>query len=277
MAQVTDPHTVHGEGPVWIPALGGVAWLDMLAGDILILNADTAAVSRRHLGEVVACLRPRSRGGFIAALEDSFALYDTAGNLEAISKVVEAPGVRFNEGTCDLDGNFLCGTMAYDQATGRGDVFRMTPAAEVEKVIAGVSISNGMQFTRSHGGRYIDSPTGTIERLEIDQGRIIRTPFVHIPADFGMPDGLCMDTEGGTWVAMWGGGHVRRYDADGELDLVIEVPADQVTACTFGGPDLATLYITTSRLGLDDRGGPAGALFAADVDFCGYPPLPFAG
>jgi sugar lactone lactonase YvrE len=59
-----------------------------------------------------------------------------------------------------------------------------------------------------------------------------------------MPDGMTIDAEGGLWVAFWDGWEVRRYAPDGALDVVVRVPAAQVTSCTFGGPNLADLYIT---------------------------------
>ena len=67
------------------------------------------------------------------------------------------------------------------------------------------------------------------------------------------------------------GGAVRRrgrapLHPAGVLDVVVEVPAAQVTACTFGGPRLDQLFITTSREGLGPDDDPlAGLLFRADV------------
>ena len=55
--QVTDAVAYHGEGPVWSPRWGGLRWVDMLAGDVLSL-ADDGTVSRKHVGEVAAALRP---------------------------------------------------------------------------------------------------------------------------------------------------------------------------------------------------------------------------
>ena len=70
-------------------------------------------------------------------------------------------------------------------------------------------------------------------------------------------------------MALFGGAAVHRYSPDGELLAVVPLPAAQVTACTFGGPDLDRLYVTTSREGLDDAARAeqplAGALFAVDV------------
>jgi sugar lactone lactonase YvrE len=89
---------------------------------------------------------------------------------------------------------------------------------------------------------------------------------------------LTVDEEGGVWVALYEGGAVRRYGSDGVLDEVIEVPARKVTACTFGGPDLDELFITTSREGLETGEDPlAGSLFRAEVGVGGLPVREFAG
>src|SRR5699024_7787102 len=79
----------------------------------------------------------------------------------------------------------------------------------------------------------------------------------------GHPDGLCLDAEGNVWVAMHGGSQVLGLDARGAVAQKISVGARQVTACTFGGEDRSTLFITTSR-----ENPPAGEDPAAS------PPVP---
>jgi sugar lactone lactonase YvrE len=99
---------------------------------------------------------------------------------------------------------------------------------------------------------------------------------VHVPD--GKPDGLTVDAAGSVWVALYGGGEVRCYLPDGVLADVVHVPASNVTACTFGGPRLDRLYITTSREGLAPGDEPlAGSLFVADVGVTGRPVREFAG
>jgi sugar lactone lactonase YvrE len=61
---------------------------------------------------------------------------------------------------------------------------------------------------------------------------------------------MTIDADGHIWVAVWDGWSIRRYDPDGRLTRVIDLPVARVTSCTFGGPDLADLYITTARSGL---------------------------
>jgi sugar lactone lactonase YvrE len=93
-----------------------------------------------------------------------------------------------------------------------------------------------------------------------------------------VPDGMALDAEEGIWVAIYGGHAVRRYRQDGTLDAVVELPVDQVTACTFGGPELDELYMTTSRQDLPDDAEPAaGALFHVRPGVRGIPAGTFAG
>lgn len=102
--------------------------------------------------------------------------------------------------------------------------------------------------------------------------------LVTVPAEAGRPDGLTVDAQGGVWVALNNGGAVRRYSPTGVLDEVIELPAKKVTACTFGGPRLDELFITTSRENLEPTEDPlAGSLFRARVDVPGLPAREFAG
>ena len=148
-------------------------------------------------------------------------------------------------------------------------------------VLRDVTISNGLQWTRDGAtALYVDTPTGRIDRFDVDPGAGTfsgRRTFAEV-AGPGLPDGMAIDEEDGVWVALWGGGAVHRYDAAGRLDLVVELPVSQVTACTFGGPDLRTLFITTSRQGVEPGEQPeAGAVFAYEAGVRGAVPHAFAG
>jgi sugar lactone lactonase YvrE len=94
----------------------------------------------------------------------------------------------------------------------------------------------------------------------------------------GAPDGLCVDAEGGVWVARYNGSRVQRHDPDGRITDVVELPCSRPTACCFGGDDLGTLYITTTREGLPEGAEPeAGSLYAVRPGARGLPEHGFAG
>ncbi|HEX5621555.1 MAG TPA: SMP-30/gluconolactonase/LRE family protein [Solirubrobacteraceae bacterium] len=275
--QLTDPVAYHAEGPVWSERWGGLRWVDMLAGDVLTLGAD-GSIDRRHVGTIAAVVRPRRDGGAVIAVERGFLLEDTDGELSELPPVFGDDSVRMNEGGCDPDGRFYCGSMGYDHEPGAGSVYRLDPDHSVHTVLERVTISNGLEWTPD-GSRayYVDTPTHRIDVFDYDRdsGLTGRRPFV---VSGGSPDGLTVDAEGGVWVAFYDGGAVHRYGADGALDEVVEVGARQVTACTLGGANLDELFITTSRERLEPGDDPlAGSLFHANVGVRGRPVREFAG
>ncbi len=277
--QVTDPVTFHGEGPVWYPGWGGLRFVDMLAGDVLRLSAD-GSIERRHVGSVAAAVRPRRGGGAVIGVQRGFALEDPDGTVTALPPLWSDPGVRMNEGGCDPDGRFYCGSMAYDQAPGAASVYRLAPDGSVEVVLEQVTVSNGLEWSPD-GSRayYNDTATFTVSVFDYDAeaGLTNRRTFAELP-DGGRPDGLTVDAEGGVWTAVSNGGAVYRYGPDGVLAEKLSVPARKVTACTFGGERLDQLFITTSQENVDTREDPlAGSLFRAEVGVSGLPVRLFAG
>ena len=275
--QVTAAIAQHGEGPVWSQRWGGLRWVDMKKGEVLSLRRD-GAVNRRKVGSVVAALRPRAFGGAVLALERGFALEEPNGSLTDLGDVWSDDGIRMNDGGCDPDGRFYCGSMAYDQTPGAAALYRLDPDRSVHVVLEDVTISNGLEWspdgTRAY---YADTATRRVDVFDYDMqsGLTNRRTFVEIG---GAPDGLTVDSQGGVWVALYGGGAVQRYTAEGGLSDRIDVPTPQVTACTLGGPRLDELYITTSQDGLDPADDPlAGALFRAEVGVPGLPARGFAG
>lgn len=276
--QVTDPITYHGEGPVWSQRWGGLRWVDMLAGDVMFLAGD-GSVSRRHVGAIAAAVRPRRSGGAVIAVERGFALEAPDGTITELGELWSGHDVRMNEGGCDPEGRFYCGSMAYDQTSGAAKLYRLDADLTTHVVLDGVTVSNGLEW--SPGGSltyYNDTATHQISVFDYDPqaGMHNRRVFAAIP-ERGRPDGLTVDAEGGVWTAIFGRGAVHRYRSDGVLDEVIEVPAQKVTACTFGGERLDQLFITTSREGLRDVEDPlAGSLFQASPGVVGLPAREFA-
>ena len=121
----------------------------------------------------------------------------------------------------------------------------------------------------------LTNSTLTAARLESDANLL---PMDGIP---GVPDGSSVDREGFLWNAVFDGGCLVRYAPDGRTDRVVPLPVSRPSACTFGGPDLGTLYVTTAqfRLPLEKLAAEpyAGGLLALDVGVKGFPEPFFAG
>jgi sugar lactone lactonase YvrE len=253
----------------------------MLAG--AVVEVDTDGATRRHeLTGVAAALRARRDGGYVLATENAFMfLGPDLTQQTVLPPVFTDPRIRMNDGGCDPQGRFYCGTMAYDETSGAGSLYRLDPDRSVHVTLRDVTISNGLQWNRTGDTVfYVDTPTGRIDRFDFDPASSTfsgRRPFAEITGG-GSPDGLAIDEDDGVWVALWGGSAVHRYDNQGRLDLVVDLPVSKVTACAFGGPELRTLFITTSRQGLDPAEQPeAGAVFCYDAGVRGAPQHAFAG
>ncbi len=278
--EIDRPRAFHGEGPCWHSEWGGLKYVDMLAGDVLSLRAD-GGVDRVSVGSIAAVVRPRGAGGAIVATERGFGLADKPdlSDLRLMEPLWSDRSIRFNDGGCDPMGNFYCGTMAYDQTPGAASLYLLTTAGLASQELTGLTVSNGIGWTGlGDRGFHNDTPTRTVWTFEwTPEGIADRRPFVILPDKLaGSPDGLCVDEQGGVWTALYGGSAVHRYSPEGVLDHVVELPVTNVTACTFGGDDLRTLYITTSREGVPDGEQPlAGAVFACQPGIGGLPTRPF--
>jgi sugar lactone lactonase YvrE len=125
-----------------------------------------------------------------------------------------------------------------------------------------------------------DSDTGSVSR---------RRPFVEFAGigrydtvdGMGRPDGLCVDSDGCVWIAMWRGSEVRRYSPAGELLAHLPMPVELVASVAYVGDRLDTLVITTARSELMNSELAtqpiAGGLFACSVGVTGMPVADFAG
>ncbi|MEU9051714.1 SMP-30/gluconolactonase/LRE family protein [Streptomyces sp. NPDC048384] len=251
-----------GEGPTWDPASGLLVWIDILGARIHtydpVSGRRTVRTTHQHIGAV----KPRAGGGLVLNLRDGVAVLDPDHNFRWLHHE-PVPGRRANDAAVAPDGSLWAGTMRYDEAAGGGTLSRITGEASVEVVLDDVAVSNGTGW--SPDGRlmyYIDSPTRRVDVFDFADGRPVnRRPLVEIEDGAGFPDGLTVDAEGCVWVALWDGAAVRRYTPAGELDRIVPLPVPRVTACTFAGPDLTDLYITTARVGLASPPALSGSVF----------------
>lgn len=278
-----------GEGPMWDARTNEIFWVDILNGAAHALAPATGATRTLTPARLVGAILPRRNpgDGWLVSLEHGPALLGEAGAVRPLGTWTEADGaapeipVRCNDAKCDPRGRCLLGTMAHGGDPGCGSLYRLEPGSPLERVLAGVTISNGLAWSAdARTLYYVDTGTRRVDAFDYDLetgGLSGRRPVVHVPEEAGMPDGMTIDAEGCLWVALWGGGAVRRYTPEGELDAVIELPTPQVTSCVFAGPELDLLVITTARLGLGAEERTAGRTFAVTPGVTGTATLPYGG
>lgn len=276
-----------GEGARWDERSQTLYWVDILKGRVHAYTPAAASCRTIAVGQPVGALALREAGGLVLALRDGFAALDPGtGALSWIARVEDdRPDQRMNDGRCDAAGRFWAGTMAFDPSPGTGTLYRLDPGGRVTPMLGGLTISNGLDWSLDGRTMYfVDSGTQRIDAFDFDpaSGSISgRRTFAAVPETAGMPDGLVVDADGGVWVALWGGGALHRYAADGALERVVPLPVTHPTSCAFGGPDLRDLYVTSASVELGllarERQPDAGGLFRVRPGVAGRASHRFAG
>lgn len=282
---VLDCKNQHGEGALWNPTDGCVWWTDIFGKQIWAYNPVTEASTTYTMEDRVCSFALCENGKLIIAFADRVSLYDLDTGVE--DKICDFepnnPNTRLNDGRTDRQGRFIVGGM--NEGTGEADssVISIASDLSVKTLFDGVSCANSTCFSPDGKTMYFaDTPDQEILAMSYDTERGTvedKSVLASFDAEPGAPDGSCVDSEGGVWNAEWEGRRVVRVAPTGEIDRIIEVPVWKPTCCTFGGENLDTLYITTSRLLSDDsvldQEPTSGGLFAVKPGFRGVQDTPF--
>jgi L-arabinonolactonase len=284
---IVDCQNQHGEGIFWSAADSLVWWTDIEGRALWSYDPVTTESVRHQMAERVCCFAPRASGGFILAYADRVALFDPQTGQETLVCSFEPDNsqTRLNDGRTDRAGRLIVGGM--NEVSGKADssVLCIDTDLSVRQLITDVSCANSTCFAPDGRTMYFaDTPDREILAFDYDDttgdvsNRRVHASFKDEP---GLPDGSCVDAEGGVWNAEWEGRRVVRIAPDGSLDRIIEVPVWKPTCCAFGGPDLDTLFITTSRLMSDEKSlkkePESGGLFAVKPGVHGVLDTPFNG
>ncbi len=276
-----------GEGPVWLQDRARLAFVDILAPAVVLANPADGSFQSFPMPELVGAIAPRKRGGFLLATQSGLKTFDPeAGTLATLAAPeADRPGNRFNDGKCDRKGRFWAGTLALDATPGHGALYRLDPDGSCRRMESGLHVSNGLDWSPDNRTFYFTDTT--VRRIyaydfDLETGAIAnRRVFVQVPDGVGKPDGLTVDAEGFVWSAHWDGWCVTRYDLDGRVDRVINVPVPRPTSCAFGGSDMSTLFITSARIRLSaqqlSEAPLSGGVFAYRAGVRGLAPASFAG
>ncbi|GAA5231827.1 CBU_1789 family Dot/Icm type IV secretion system effector [Verticiella sediminum] len=267
---------------------GKLWWIDVRAP--LIQSWDPVSGEHQRFdipGRSVGSWAFRQSGGMIVALHDGVYHFEpTTGSCKRLLALeADQEGHRLNDGRCDRRGRFWIGTMHDTVREFQGSFYCVQPDLSVQKLFGGIDIPNSVVFSPDDRLMYFaDSTAKKIWVFDFDlaAGALSnRRVFVDCAADPGVPDGSAMDADGCLWNANYGNGRIVRYTPGGKVDRIVALPVTQPTCCSFGGPDLDTLYITTARQKLTaEQLAPqplAGGVFALKTGVKGIAVPGFAG
>ncbi|MEM9748953.1 MAG: SMP-30/gluconolactonase/LRE family protein, partial [Actinomycetota bacterium] len=266
--QLADVRLELGEGALAVDEREFLC-VDIRAGRVFRSDLDGSFESIHHGSATVGAAALADDGSLVVC--DGLAV-EHVGHKRSIALERSHLDLRLNDARVDPVGRLVGGTMADPPVPGAGALWSFD-GGRTRLLVDDVTISNGLAWSADGDTMfYIDTPTQRIDAFDYDvtDGTIDgRRVAVEIDADHGSPDGMCIDAEGGLWVALWDGSAVHRY-VDGRLDEIVEVPTPFVTCPAIVG---TTLVITTASEGRD--GDPlAGLVFAADVGITAPAPRP---
>ncbi len=246
----------HGEGPVW--ANGVLYWVDLTGCRLHSWRASDGTVRDFQFTEPVCAVSPLADGRLLIAFAKRLAYVNLADlSCEEICQVEpDLPGTRCNDGKMDPAGRFWIGTMSKDGSVqGAGSLYRLDEGRQLTRVLNQLTISNGMGWSLDSRAMYfIDSPTREIWAFDFDSSDSSicnRSTVVRVPDGLGVPDGMEVGRDDTLWVAHWGAGCVCQWcPKSGVLLQRVDTGCPHTSSCCFS--DEGHLYITTSRLGLDE-------------------------
>ncbi|GLR48177.1 SMP-30/gluconolactonase/LRE family protein [Sphingomonas astaxanthinifaciens] len=282
---VADVQALLGEGPQWDPADAALTFVD-IKGRRVFRWREGQRLEEYPTPYRLGSLIPRASGGHIAGTDHGIAAVDLARErFELLFDPEEDRETnRFNDAKVDRAGRLFAGTMDDEEEQASGAFYRIDRNLICTRVDDGFRVTNGPAF--SPDGRIMyanDSALQVTWRYDLmpDGTPIHRRELARFGEGEGYPDGMTVDSEGCLWIAFWDGWCLRRLSPDGERLAELRLPVQRPTSCTFGGPALDRLFITSARIGLEEKDlaaqPTAGGLFMCSPGVTGIADLPFAG
>ena len=255
------PPSLLGESPFWHPDEAALYWCDIPGRRI---NRWQPAGARHHswaFETEPGCCAPLPGGDLLVAFRDGLFRFSPAtGERRRLSAPPYDPKLeRFNDGKADAQGRLWVGTI-FEPRTPAAAALYCWAEGKLKRMAGEATVSNGLGF--SPDGRTLywsDTPQHRVRAYDLDplEGTLSRPrvfaqfepkqPGQDLSTYGGRPDGAAVDAEGAYWCALFEGQRLVRLAPDGSLLQSLPLPVRCPTMPCFGGPDLRTLYVTTSR------------------------------
>lgn len=249
--RIGEQTDVLGECPLWNEREQALFWVDIRQPAIRRFDYASGCVDTWTMPDLIGSIAfVEGDDRLLVALPDRIALFDRASNaLEPYATAPRFAGHRFNDGRVDRQGRFWAGTMHNLTRAPEGTLYRLDGTRELTPVKSGICIPNSLGWSPDGRTMYFaDSLRYTIFAYDFDPdaGTMSHERVFATSVSPAFADGSAVDAEGGLWNAEFNASRIVRYTPDGRIDRVLDVPTRRPTCCTFGGPNLDILYITTT-------------------------------
>lgn len=275
-----------GEGIYYSTRYNSLFWVDIKQQHLYCQCYHTRVIRRVAMPEQVGWVKETRSGKLMVGLQSG--IYWLTDDLCCGEQLVILPDEplsnRLNDATTDRQGRLYFGSMDDTETTPSGNLYVLENAstsASVTLVDSGYVVSNGPAINADGNILYsVSSASRTIYAFTLSAtGQLSdKRVFTVFNECWGYPDGVTVDSHGNLWVACWRGHGVCCFDPRGTLIERIVLPVPLVTNITFAGPDFASMFITSARVGLSDsdlaRYPLSGSVFEIATRSTGFPEVP---
>lgn len=271
---VGDYRAELGETPVWCQRTQSLLWVDILAQRVLRYWPETKKTEIHDLPSITsAVLLTEKRNLFLLVSIDGIHLYDyDLKSRQTICGYFGAEGTRPNEAAIAPDGSLWFGTLDLKEEKNNGAWYRYEAGADApEMMLDNVGITNTLVW---YEGKVWFADTRKNRFYSANARRINPQKISCFSSGDKSPDGSALAQNGWLITACWGSHCLLRQQINqGELLTLdtVPVPVTQPSCCTFGGPDMTELYITSARKTLEAPHALEGALLHVQTSTVGAP------
>ena len=153
------------------------------------------------------------------------------------------PNNRINDGKVDPVGRLWFGTMDNFEKQQIGSLYCFDRHLNLHKIDSKYFTPNGPAFLNKNNFYHTDSKKKII----------YKKIFIKFDKKEGSPDGMTTDIKNNLWVCHYYAAKITVYDLRGNRIHEINLPAKNITNCTFGGINNNELYISTALKGMKKK------------------------
>jgi len=256
-----------GESPIWDAGIGRAFLVDIIGKTISCFDLEGTNRKVWESDDFPTSVSVIDQSQLLVGLASGVAvLSQDSGMLGPVCQVDATYGNRLNEGKCDPRGRLWLGSMQTNlnpDGSGKpmdrnsGALFCFKSPADISRHTEfEFGISNTLAWSPDGGKLYFgDSIRDVIFEFDFDMDRGIPNNPKPLLEGYGIgaPDGSAMDIDGCLWNTRYGGSQLIRITPTGKVDRVLELPVSNPTSCTFAGPNLDRLILTSATFTLSEE------------------------
>ena len=251
-------NTILGEGTLWVKSHNSIYFVDIKRKKIFILNTQNKKKKILKVNKEIGFLSHIKNNIFILGLKGELRIVNLKTKKIIKSIIVEKNKTlnRLNDGKTDPKGRLWFGSMDnLERKIRTGSLYCLDNNLNLTEVDKNYYITNGPAFINSENFYHTDSRDKKIYKIKIDKKlKIIKKKvFIKFKSKEGSPDGMTLDKKNNLWTCHFGGACISIFNKTGKKIHKIDLPAKNITNCTFGGSNNSELFVTSAKKSLSKK------------------------